>query len=125
MTTGPQVAERVGLLTNGSAAKWLVLLSGLFLVIQVAATDYGTGPEDSSPAARWLLAGAALLWFVYKKHSNVARAVVVTLAGVGAAVYAGNALGDSHAALLFVAYAGQAVPLLLPAVRRHVTDRTG
>lgn len=118
------MTEQVEVRTNGSAAKKLVLVSGLFLAVQVAATDYGTGPEDSSPAMFWFLAGAALLWFVYKKHSNVARAIAVALAGVGAVLYAASALEDSHAAMLSVTYAGQVVPLLLPAVRRHVTDRT-
>lgn len=103
--------------------KWLVLISGVFLAIQVAVTDYGSGQEDSPVALLWFVVGAVLLGLVYKKHSRFARAIVIVLSNVGALVYASNALTDSHSAVLVVAFAGQAVPLMFSPVHRHVNDR--
>lgn len=94
----------------------LLLLSAAALIAQVAITDYG--PGKSGAAGLWLVIGCLLLWLVYVRRSRVARAVVVVTSIVGAVIYA---FGDVTAAVLVLAYVGQAVPLLLSPVRRHVS----
>ena len=99
----------------------LTLLSATFLVVQVSLTNYGTGYQGA--AVTWLLIGLVLLWFVYRKRSRVARGLVIVTSWVGAVVFALTALSwpvDWRAVLLVLAYAGQAVPLMLLPVRRHV-----
>ena len=101
------------------ATKRLVLLSGAFLALQVASTDYGSGSEASA-AIGWFVIGAVLLWLVYRKRSRVARWFIVVTSFVGAVVYALAAIGDPRAVLLAVLYLGQALPLLAAPVRHHV-----
>jgi hypothetical protein len=103
-----------------SAVKQLVVLSGVFLVLQVAGTNYGDGSEEPAAALAWLALGAVLLWFVYRQRSRVARAITIVTSLVGAVVYAVAAVGDAHAGLLAVFYVGQALPLLATPIRRHV-----
>lgn len=124
MTTATDVAERAQERTGSSAARNLVLLSGLFLALQVSATDYGREDEGGA-AVFWFAVGAVLLWLVHRKRSGGARALVVALSVLGAVLYVGSAFGDGRAALVCAAYVGQAVTLLLPPVRRHVTERQG
>lgn len=96
----------------------LVLVSAAALTAQVAMTDYGPGTSEA--AALWLVIGCALLWLVYRHHSRVARGLVVVTSSAGAVVYAFGALDDLTAAALVLASLGQAAPLLLSPVRRHV-----
>ena len=102
------------------AAKRLVLLSGAFLVLQVASTDFGGGPEEPTAAIGWLALGAVLLWLVYRRRSRVARAFIIVTSFVGAAIYALAAIDDARAVLLAVFYVGQALPLLATPIRRHM-----
>jgi hypothetical protein len=97
----------------------LLLLSAAALIAQVAITDYG--PGNSGAAGLWLVIGCLLLWLVYVRRSRVARTVVVVTSIIGAVIYAFGAFGDVTAAVLVLAYVGQAVPLLLSPVRRHVS----
>lgn len=100
----------------------LVAISGIFLVGQVAATDYGSG--GAGQGAFWLLVGLLMLWLVLKRGSRLARAFVVVTAFLGAAIFAVAALTASGrttgSALLVALYVGQAVPLLMPPIRAHV-----
>ena len=97
----------------------LLLLSGTFLLIQVARTDYGESAAGGA-AALWFVVGTALLWLVHRRRSRVARGLVIIGGLMGAVVYAIAATESLHAALLAVAFLGQAVPLLSGPVRRHV-----
>ena len=102
------------------SVKQLVLLSGVFLVLQVASTDYGGGPEEPTAAIVWLALGAVLLWLVYRRRSRVARAIIIVTSFLGAVIYALASIDEAHAGLLAVFYVGQALPLLATPIRRHV-----
>jgi hypothetical protein len=104
-----------------SAARQRLLASGAFLLLQVALTDYGA--EAALGAVFWFAVGAVLLRLVYTRHSRVARGIVVVLALVGAVLYGLAALDSGRAAVLALAYLGQALPLLTDPVRRHVHAR--
>ena len=104
----------------------LILVSGVFLLLQVAVTDYGA---DRNAEVFWFVSGAVLLWLVYRKHSRVARGVMIVLALTGAVFYATVAVADGpaaaagrSAALLALSYLGQALPLLTTPVRRYLTQ---
>lgn len=105
---------------QASAVKRLVMLSGAFLVLQVASTDYGAGADESAVSVFWFIIGAVLLWLVYRKRSRVARGFVIVLSMVGAVIYAIVAIGEARGGLLAVLYIGQALPLLSSPVRQHV-----
>ncbi len=99
----------------------LTLLSAAFLVVQLSLTSSGPGYDGAG--AGWLLVGLVLLWLVYRKRSRVARGLVIISSWVGVVVFVIAALSwpiDWRAVLLVLAYAGQAVPLMLQPVRRHV-----
>ena len=100
-------------------ARWLVLLSAACLALQVSRTDYGEGPGGGG-GGLWLALGLLLLWLVYRRRSRVARGVVVVTSLAGAVVYSLGALQSTDAALLSMAFLGQALPLLTGPVRRHV-----
>lgn len=102
------------------SARFLTVLSGIFILLQVVATDYGMGTANGQAAAFWFVVGAVLLGLVYRKRSRVARGLVVIVALFGALLYGTAAVDDGRAALLAVAYLGQAVPLLTPSIRRHL-----
>jgi hypothetical protein len=105
-----------------TAARRLTLLSAGFLLLQVSLTSYG--PDADASGAGWLFIGGVLLWFVYRKRSRVARGVVIISSLFGAVVYALAAVADPvqwQDVLLVVAWLGQAVPMLLDPVRRHVS----
>jgi hypothetical protein len=101
----------------------MVLISGGFLIVQVSATDYGDGMIDRQVAVFWLLVGAVLLWLVQQRRSRIARGAIVVVSLGGAVVYGLGALDSGRAALLAVAYLGQALPLLTVWVQRHVSRR--
>jgi len=101
----------------------MVLLSGGFLAVQVSATDYGEGILDGQPGALWFLLGCVLLWLVQQRRSRVARGVIVLVSLAGAVIYGLDARDSGRAALLAVAYLGQALPLLTVWVRHHVSRR--
>jgi hypothetical protein len=101
------------------ATKRLLLLSGAFLALQVACTDYGSG-SGSAAAIGWFAIGTVLLWLVYRRRSRVARGFIVVTSFVGAVIYGLAAIGDARAVLLTVLYLGQALPLLAGPVRQHV-----
>ncbi|NYD42156.1 hypothetical protein [Nocardioides panaciterrulae] len=106
---------------DASAVRRWLLASGAFLLLQVACTDYGA---DAGPAAVfWLAIGVVLLRLVYTRRSRVARGLVVVLALMGAVIFGLAALDSGRAAVLAIAYLGQALPLLTAAVRRHVQAR--
>ena len=99
----------------------MLLVSAAFLVIQVVLTDHGTGHDGA--AVFWMVAGALLLWLVYRRRSRVARGLIVVTALVGAVLYGLATLENPHAPALAVAHLGQAVPLLTSPVRQHVQQR--
>jgi hypothetical protein len=96
----------------------LLLLSGAFLTIQVFVTDYGVG--NLGPSVLWFVVGCLLLWLVYSKRSRVARGLVIVTSLVGVGIYGFGALENASAAVLTLAYLGQALPLLMSPVRQHV-----
>jgi Mn2+/Fe2+ NRAMP family transporter len=106
---------------DASAARQRLLASGAFLLLQVALTDYGA--EAGLGAVFWFAIGAVLLRLVYTRHSRLARGIVVVLALMGAVLYGLAALDSGRAAVLSIAYLGQALPLLTDPVRRHVHAR--
>ena len=106
--------------SHASAAKRLVLLSGAFLVLQVASTNYGRGPGEPAVATGWLVIGAVLLWLVFRKHSRLTRGIIIVTSFAGAIIYALVAVEDARAGLLAMFYLGQALPLLAAPVRQHV-----
>lgn len=121
-TTAPAPLRAPTAPADASRVRHLVLLSGVFLVIQVAGTDYGASAADGA-AVFWFVVGAVLLWFVDRRRSRVARGLVVVSGLMGAVVYALMAFASLHAAVLAVAFLGQALPLLAGPVRRHVLTR--
>src|SRR5690606_39648722 len=52
-------------------ARRLVVLSGVALAAQVAATDYGT--DQAAAAGLWFVLGCLLLGLIYRKRSRTAR----------------------------------------------------
>ncbi len=105
---------------QGARVRWLLLLSGVFLAIQVSETDFGAVPGAQPTGIFWFAAGCFLLWLVYAARSRLARGLVVVTSLGGTLVYGLGALESAHAAILTVAYLGQALPLLAGPVRRHV-----
>jgi len=99
----------------------MVLVSGGFLTVQVAATDYGGGTIDGQAAVFWFLVGIVLLWLVQRRRSRIARAAIVVVSLAGAVIYGLGALDSGRAALLALTYVGQALPLLTVWVQRHVS----
>jgi hypothetical protein len=123
--TAPLVQPPI-LPTAGQAARvrWLILLSGVFLAVQVSEAEY-TAVSGGPPAGVfWFAVGCFLLWLVYGVRSRFARGLVVVTSLFGAVVYGLPVPGDAHAALLAVAFLGQALPLLAGPVRRHVHSGT-
>jgi len=118
-TTAPAPLGSPTAPTDAGRVRRLVLLSGVFLLIQVARTDYGEPAADGA-AVVWFIVGAALLWLVYRRRSRVARGLVVLGGLMGAVVYAIGATESLHAALLALAFFGQALPMMSGPVRRHV-----
>jgi peptidoglycan/LPS O-acetylase OafA/YrhL len=96
----------------------LIALSWAFLAIQVSATDYGT--EGPDLALGWLLIGSLLLLLVHRRRSRIARGLVIVPAMTGAIGCAIASFTDGSAGFVAVTFLGQALPLLTPAVRRHV-----
>jgi hypothetical protein len=99
----------------------LLLLSGAFSAVQALLSDYGDG--NSAAAGFWFAVDCLLLVVVYRKRSRVARGVIIVTALVGAVIYGLASLENEHAAVLALAYLGQAVPLLTGPVRQHVAPR--
>ena len=98
--------------------KALLWMSAASLLIQITNTDYGSAPDGA--AVSWTIVGLVLLWLVYRHRSRVARGFIVIGALTGAVIYGLGAVASAHSSLLALAYLGQAVPLLLGPVRRHV-----
>ena len=96
----------------------LLLLSGVFLAVQVLLTDHGDG--NSAAAVFWLGLGCLLLWVVFRTGSRAARGVIIVTSLAGTIVYALATPENPHAAVLALAFLGQAVPLLMGPVRQHV-----
>lgn len=107
-----------GRLKAERATGWLLTVSGVFLAAQVAATRYG--PDEASTPAFWFVAGCSLLALVYWRRSRAARGLVIVTSLAGAVIYGLGALIDGRSAFLALAYLGQAAPLMLGPVRRHV-----
>jgi hypothetical protein len=101
-----------------TVVRWLLLMSGICLLVQTFQTHYGAGHQGEG--VFWFLVGALLLWFVYRRSSRVARGLIVVTSLFGAVAYGIQAPGDAHAALVALACLGQALPLLSGPVRRHV-----
>jgi hypothetical protein len=96
----------------------LIALSWAFLAIQVTSTDYGA--DDASRAVVWLVVGSVLLLLVHRWRSRIARGLLIVPALVGAIGYGLAAWTDASAVFVSATFLGQAVPLLMPGVRRHV-----
>ncbi len=96
------------------------MVSLAFLMLQVAATRYSAGGADPGTALLWFAVGALLLWLVDRRRSRVARGLVIVSSLAGAVLYGLGALADAHAALLAIAFLGQALPLMARPVRLHV-----
>jgi hypothetical protein len=95
----------------------LVLLSAACLSLQVVATDYGMAGGQA--AAFWFIVGAGLLWLVYRRRNRVARVLVIVTSLLGALLYSLGAFDSGQAAVLSLAYLGQALPLMSRTVRLH------
>ena len=115
--TAPVVPHAVA---TAPSVRALLLVSAACLVVQVGLTDHG--PEEGV-GWFWLVAGALLLWFVHRRRSGVAHAVIVVTALVGAVRYGLAAVDDAREAVVAVAFAGQAAPLVAAPVRQHVQGR--
>jgi hypothetical protein len=117
-TVGAQPLSKSDSVEDERGARSLVVLSGLALAAQVAATDYGAG--HAAAAGLWFVLGCLLLWLVYRKHSRAARGFIIVPSLGGAVVYGLGAPGDVRSAFLALAYLAQAAPLMSRQVRRHV-----
>ena len=106
---------------SGRTQRPLLLVSAVFLALQVVLTDHGD--DRSGAAVLWFTVGCLLLWLVDRRRSRVARGVIVVTALVGAIVTGLAVLETPQAALLASAHLGHALPLLTGPVPRHV--RTG
>lgn len=106
--------------SNRKAVRGPILLSALALLLQVGITDYGAASESSGAAVFWFAVGMALLGLVYFRRSRTARLVAIAIAMLGVVVYGLAMLADAGQIVLVVAYLAQALPLMTPAVRRHV-----
>lgn len=97
-------------------------MSSLAVIIEVG-VEVSDATRSGGPIIPLTLLLLVLVW----RRSTVARGFVVVLAMVGAIVFGlGAVFGDtdrvSHA-LTALAFLGQALPLLTPAVRDHVQKR--
>jgi MYXO-CTERM domain-containing protein len=101
----------------------MLLVSGVCLIAQIAATDYGTQTEADPTGAFWLLFGLGLLWLVYRRHSRAAWRTVIVLSLIGAIIYAAFSLDSIRHVFLVGTYLGQALPLMAVPVRWHVHAR--
>ena len=72
----------------------------------------------------WFPVGCALLWLVAYRRSRPARAFIVVTTLIGAAIHVGSDPTGPHAWALAALYLGQALPLLTPTVREHVSITT-
>ena len=119
---GPSALVAPHAVAGVPSVRSLLLLSAACLVVQVAVTDYGAG---SGTGGFWLVVGALLLWLVGRRHSRVARGVIVVSAFVGVVLHGLAVVHDPRAAVVALAFLGQALPLLAGPVRRHVQERPG
>ena len=119
-TAHPAQAENAGVGDETMAVRRRVLISGAFLVLQVATGNYGEGAGAVAVGGFWLVVGATLLWMIYRRRSRFAWGFVVFFAVAGAALFAVGAPFGVRFVVIAVAYAGQAWPLITGPVRRHV-----
>ena len=105
--------------SSSSRVRACLLVSGACLAGQVLSTDYGVSANGQGWF--WFLVGCAMLWLVAYRRSRLARTFIVVTALIGAALYVGSDPTGSHAWALAALYLGQALPLLTPTVRNHVT----
>jgi hypothetical protein len=99
-----------------------VAVSAVALAVQVNLTDYGT--DQVGARVFWLVVGLWLLWLVLRRASWVARTLVAANGLIGAAIYAVNAVtGDLHGLVLCLVFLAEGLPLMTPAVQRHVAPR--
>jgi hypothetical protein len=117
-TVEAQALSKSDSVEDERGARRLVVLSGVALAAQVAATDYGAG--RGAAAGLWFALGCLMLGLVYSRHSRTARGFVIVTSLVGAVVYGVGALGDARSAFLAFAFLAQAAPLMSRQVRRHV-----
>src|SRR4051795_5289959 len=68
-----------------STVRWLLLTSGICLLVQTSQTDYGA--DHQGDGTFWFLVGALLLWLVYRGSSRVARGLIVVTSLFGAVAY--------------------------------------
>ena len=117
MTGSVLVEERARTARAAAPVAWLLVASLVCHVIQVSLTGYGR-PEVGP---FWLALDAILIALVYVRRSRAARMILVVTAMVGALLHGLGGIGaDDYPLLLVLAWAGQAVPLLLRPVREHV-----
>lgn len=99
----------------------LVVLASLCMALQVVSTDLGTIGQAPIVKAVWLAAGLSCLWLLHAHHSFVARALVL-VAAVLPALHIGFAASvDPDQALMGLACLAQAILLMTPPVRAHVS----
>ena len=122
MTESVQEAPVAGRAPDGRRAPvgLLILASAVCLLLQVAGTDYGMGARDRDAAVFWFAVGAALLALVYYKRSSIACNVAAATAVIGTVIYVVASLSGGSF-ILALLYFGQALPLLTPPVRQHVS----
>ncbi|HEX6247039.1 MAG TPA: hypothetical protein VFZ64_04155 [Nocardioidaceae bacterium] len=92
--------------TDASRARLLVLVSAVFLALQVVNTDYGTGVDARGTAGLWFVVGVGFLWFVYRRRSRLARSILLVTSLGGAVAYSLVALENADAVLLAVFFLG-------------------
>ncbi len=96
----------------------LVLVSAVCLAAQVVLTDYGK--DGVGAAVFWFVIGLWMLWLVYRRHSRVARILLISTSLIGAVVYGVGAVTHPRDALLMLLFLGEGLPLVFPQVADHV-----
>lgn len=99
----------------------LLVLTSLCLMLQVAAIDLGSGGQVAVVKTMWLAAGLTCLWLLHRRRSAFARAFVLVVALVPALQLGFSASVDDGQVLVAVSSLAQAVVLMTPSVRAHVS----
>lgn len=99
----------------------LLLLASLCLMLQVGAIDLGSGGQVTVVKTMWLAAGLTCLWLLHRRRSALARAFILVAALVPALQLGFSATVEDGQVLIAVACLVQAIVLVTPSVRAHVS----